>query len=93
MCATSQALKNGKRIIHCTIKKCYCWGWPRGRVVKFARSAAGGPVFRRFESWAQTWPHSSSHTEAAFHMPQLEGPTTKNIQLCTGGLWGEKGKK
>ena len=26
-------------------------------------------------------------------MPQLEGPTTKNIQLCTGGLWGEKRKK
>ena len=25
-------------------------------------------------------------------MPQLEGPTTKNIQLCTGRLWGEKGK-
>ena len=25
-------------------------------------------------------------------MPQLEGPTAKNIQLCTGGLWGEKGK-
>ena len=25
-------------------------------------------------------------------MPQLEGPTTKNIQLCTGGLWGEKVK-
>ena len=25
-------------------------------------------------------------------MPQLEGPTTKNIQLCTRGLWGEKGK-
>ena len=25
-------------------------------------------------------------------MPQLEGPTTKNIQLCTGGFWGEKGK-
>ena len=23
-------------------------------------------------------------------MPQLEGPTTKNTQLCTGGLWGEK---
>ena len=47
-------------------------GRPRGRVVKLARSAAGGPGFRR---------------------PQLEGPTTKNIQLCTGGLWGEKGKK
>ena len=35
---------------------------------------------------------SSSHAEAASHMAQLEGPTTKNIQLCTGGLWGEKGK-
>ena len=23
-------------------------------------------------------------------MPQLEGPTTKNIQLCTGGIWGGK---
>ena len=34
-----------------------------------------------------------NHAEAASHMPQLEGPTTKNIQLCTGGLWGEKGKK
>ena len=26
-------------------------------------------------------------------MPQLEGPSRKNIQLCTGGLWGEKRKK
>ena len=25
-------------------------------------------------------------------MPQLEGPMTENIQLCTGGLWEEKGK-
>ena len=25
-------------------------------------------------------------------MPQLEGSTTKNIQLCTRGLWGEKGQ-
>ena len=25
-------------------------------------------------------------------MPQLQGPTTKNIQLCTRRLWGEKGK-
>uniref|UniRef100_A0A5F5PI48 Arylsulfatase B n=1 Tax=Equus caballus TaxID=9796 RepID=A0A5F5PI48_HORSE len=67
-------------------------GWPRGRVVKFARSAAGGPVLRRFESWARTWHCSSDHAEAASHMPQLEEPTTKNTQLCTGGLWGEKGK-
>ena len=26
------------------------------------------------------------------HMPQLEGPTTKNTKLRTGGLWGAKGK-
>src|SRR3712207_2960027 len=69
------------------------WGWPRGRVVKFARSTAGGPVFRWFKSWARTWHCSSSHAEATSHMPQLEGPTMKNIQLCTRGLWGEKGKK
>ena len=25
-------------------------------------------------------------------MPQLEGPTNENTQLCTGGLEGEKGK-
>ena len=35
---------------------------------------------------------SSNYAEAASHMPQLEGPTTKNIQLCAGELWGEKGK-
>ena len=68
-------------------------GWPRGRVAKFTCSAAGGPVFRWFESWARTGHCSSDHAEAASHMPQIEGPTTKNIQLCTGGLWGEKGKK
>ena len=68
-------------------------GRPRGRVVKFVRSAAGGAVLPRFKSWAGTWHHSSSHTEVASHVPQLEGPTTKNIQLCTERLWGEKGKK
>ena len=67
-------------------------GWPRGRVVKFARSAAGGPVFRWFKSSVRTWHGSSNHTEAACHMPQPEGPTTKNIQLCIGGLWGDQGK-
>src|SRR3712207_7037461 len=55
-------------------------------------STADGPVFRWFESWARTWHCSSDHAEAASHMPQLEEPTTKNTQLCTGGLWGEKGK-
>ena len=50
-------------------------------------------MFCRFESCARTWHCSSNHAEAASHMPQLEGPTTKNRQPCTGGLWGEKGKK
>ena len=68
-------------------------GWLRGRVVEFVRSAAGGPVFCWFESWVRTWHCSSNHAEAASHMPQLKGPTAKNIQLCTRGLWGEKGKK
>ena len=34
-----------------------------------------------------------NHAEAASHMPQLERPTMKNIQLCNRGLWREKGKK
>ena len=76
-----------------TLKKITTGGWPCGQVVKFVRSAAGGPVFCWFESWARTWHCSSNHAEAASHMPQLEGPTAKNIQLCIGGLWGEKGKK
>uniref|UniRef100_A0A3Q2LBW3 KRAB domain-containing protein n=1 Tax=Equus caballus TaxID=9796 RepID=A0A3Q2LBW3_HORSE len=57
------------------------------------RWCPGSTVFCWFESWAQTSHCSSNHAEAASHMPQLEGPTMKNIQLCTGGLWGEKGKK
>ena len=75
------------------LKKIKIGGQPRGRVVKSVHSAAGGPGFRSFKSWVRTWHCSSSHAEAASHMPQVEGATTKNIQLCTGGLWGEKGKK
>ena len=67
-------------------------GWPCGQVVKFARSASAAPGFCQFESWAQTWHCSSSHAEVASHMPQLEGPTTKNTQLCTRGLWEKKAK-
>ena len=47
----------------------------------------GRPGFRGFKSWAWTWHRLSGHTGAASHMSQLEGPTTKNTQLCTGGLW------
>ena len=52
----------------------------------------GGPGFRRFESWVPTWHRSSSRAESASHMPQLEGSTTENIQLCPGGALGRKKK-
>ncbi len=61
-------------------------------MVKFARAAAGGPVFRWFESWARTWHCSSDHAEAASHMPQLEGPTIRIYNSVMGGF-GEKMKK
>ena len=31
--------------------------------------------------------------KVASHMPQLEGPTTKNTQLCTRGLWEKRKEK
>ena len=79
--------------LHENKRRKFCGCWPHGRVVEFVRSAAGGPVFRWFESWARAWHCSSGYAEAASLMPQLEEPTTKNTQLCTGGFWGEKGKK
>ena len=83
--------------IHCQSSSFFTWGrftpglvpWPSGWVHMLC---FGGPGFHGFESWAWTWHRSSSHAEAASHMPQLEGPTTKNTQLCTRELWGEKGK-
>ena len=57
-----------------------------------SRARFGAPGFSRFGFWVRTRYGSSGCAEAASHMPQLEGPTSKNIQLCTGGLWGEKGK-
>ena len=62
-------------------------------MVKFVFSASGGPGFHGFVSWARTRYHSLGHAEVAFHVPQLGGPTTKNTQLCTGGIWGEKAEK
>ena len=62
-------------------------GWPRGRMVKFMSSAAGGPVFRWFESWVRTWHCSKNHTEAASHMPQ------RRIYNYVLGGFGEKEEK
>ena len=65
-------------------------GRPRGQVVKFPRSAYGGPGFG---SWARTWYCSLGHVEAASHMPQLEGPTTKIYNYVLGGFGEKKQKK
>ena len=54
----------------------------------------GGPGFRQFRSWAQTWHCSSGHGEVVSRMPQLGGPTIKIYRYILGGF-GEKkaGKK
>ena len=53
----------------------------------------GGPGFRQFKSWAQTLHRSSGHAEAASHMAQLGGPTTKKHTAMYQEALGEKGKK
>ena len=50
------------------------------------------PRVHQFGSWARTWHCSSGHAEAASHMPQLEGPTTRIYSYVLGGF-GEKKKK
>ena len=40
--------------------------------------------------WARTQHRWSGHAEAASHMPQLEGPTTKKIHSYVLGGFGEK---
>ena len=68
--------------------------WGASPVAKWLSSSAllQQPRVSQFESWAWTWHRSSSHAEVASHMPQLEGPTTENTQLCTWGLWEKKEK-
>ena len=43
--------------------------------------------------WGADMDHSSSHAEVVSHMPQLEGPTTKNIRNYVLGGFGEKNEK
>ena len=66
-------------------------GWPHGQVVGLAHSASAAQGFISSNP-GRRWHRSSGHAEVASHMPQLEGPTTKNTPLCTGDLCGEKGK-
>ena len=82
------------RIFFCfSILKIWARGQPRGRVVKFTCSAVAAQGFTGWNlGHGHGTTHPSGHAEVASHMPQLEGPTTKNTQLCSRGLWGEKGK-
>ena len=65
------------------------WGWPRGRVVGFARSAAGGLVFRWFESWARTWHCSSGHAGGGVPLATAGGTHNEEYTTMYRGL-GEK---
>ena len=66
-------------------------GWALAEWLSLA-FRCGGPGFRWFRSWVGTWHHSSGHAEAASHVPQLEGPTTKIDNYVLGGF-GEKKQK
>ena len=70
------------------IKNTHFWGLPCGRVVKFVSSTSTAQGFM-VRIWEQTWHPSIGHAEAASHMPQLEGPTTKIYNYVLGGF-GEK---
>ena len=72
----------------------YSRGRPRGRVVKFVRSTLVVWV-SQVRILDADMARSSGRVEAASHMPQLEGPTTKiyNHILGGGGGWGEKSRK
>ena len=60
-----------------------------GSVAKWLSSCASLQAAQFFVGSNPGCGHGTAHQA----MPQLEGPTMKNTQLCTGGLWGEKGKK
>ena len=64
--------------------------WPSAEV-HVLRS--GSPGFCWFRLWAQTRHCSSSHAGVAFHMPQLEGPTTRIYNYVLEGFGEKKEKK
>ena len=68
----------------------YPWGKPHGQGVKFVRSAAAAQGFASSDPGCGHGTPSSGHVEAASHMPQLEGPTTK---IYTAIYWGNLERK
>ena len=73
-----------------TFKKFHLW---HGLVAQQLNSHAPlwWPRFHQFGFWAQSWHHSSGHAEAASHIAQPEGPTTRIYNYVLGGF-GEKKK-
>ena len=69
----------------------HCWGRPMAEWLN-SRAPLQQPRVSPVQILGADIAPPSHHAEAASHMPQLEGPTIGNTQLCTGGLWGEKRK-
>ena len=61
-------------------------------MVKFAHSALAAQGFAGSDSGHRPTHHSSGHAEAASHIAEPEGPTTRIYNYVLGGF-GEKKKK
>ena len=68
-------------------------GQPRGQVVKFVCSAAAAQGFAGSDPGHK---HGTARQATLRQHPtchKQKEPELKNIQLCTGGIWGEKAEK
>ena len=79
---------------HVTVKelKRFIWGpdpLPSGYVPMLCFRSPG---FCQFGSWTRTWHRSSGHAEAASHIAQPEGPTTRIYDYVLGDFVEKKEK-
>ena len=77
MCLEPSVLKN--KII---------WGQPHGRVVKFGHSASAAQGFAGLDPGCR---HGTAHQAMLRQHPACHNQ--KDLQLCTGGIWGEEEEK
>ena len=68
-----------------TSSKLVVGGWPRGRVVKFMCSTLVAQGFTGSDPGCR---HSTAHQAMLRQHPTQDNQ--KDLQLCTGGLWGEE---
>ena len=61
-------------------------------MLKSARSTSAAQGFAGSDP-RQTWHRSPSHAEAASHIAELEGPTTRIYSYVLGGFAGQKKKR